>query len=1416
MTAQRPQPHVYRHAFLPSAAVAFALLFAYLFSAPTFARAATSKQPVDFFGGSGALGGEFMGSPGGIAINQSGAGAGNPGDIYVTDTFDNRIERFARDDHGTPSDGSDDTYSFLSTWGAGVEPSSGTNYQVCTVAEQCSEAIASGVAGGLSNPAGIAVDEDTGDVYIADSSNARVDVYSGEGAFLRAFGFDVVQSGPDDTGTGYETCTLAAGDVCKAGTPGSGEGQIGAIPAGYGHAMGIAVSQANGNSANGTIFLADSANNRVNTYHLDGSFPASIGSASVFGFESPKSVAVDSRGILYASAFKNDGEVERYDTENADGNGATFLAPITSGVNEVQQVTVSATAGTFNLTYNGETTVDLPFNAPAKGNDSTTGQQITPQIDTVEEALFALPSIGDRNLGNGAGVNVNVSGGPGDAGGTSPYRIEFDAGLGAQDVEQIAAGNGATPLSGGSGASAITLTNGQPGLVPGLTGIPSSLATDGDSLYVQRSSGSSHVIQQFGPTNEPGLTAPPSAFDAIHGSAFGSYGFPAALAIDHVSGRIYIGSGGAIGAGAGVYVLDNPTGAAPSASLDSVSNVTATSVAAHGTITPNGTPPLNYHLEYSTDGSRWESGPTVVLGIQSTPQAVNEELSPLGGLEPNTFYHLRLVAERPFFPAVVTPEQTFTTLSSPPLAETTGSPVRSATTLRLDGRLSPQGSATTFHFEYGTQGPCESNPCTSTETHSAGSGGEFELVSQRLEELEPDTTYYYRLVADNGNPGSPAYGEDMTVSTLASDAPLSHGHFPGPPGSDRGWELVSEPDTSGNPVGRFFAPLAAAIADDGDRAVYGVAGGTPLSETGTFATRLFAERTPNGWQTKKIFPTRQQATGPVWENPGGPSDLSTLVVENHSQVNNGEFGIWRLSPGASSVKLFGSPEGLIRFGYLGISEDGSRVLTMLKGTQDPDHPVAPETPNFYDISSGQSPQLINFLPDGSVPPCGVSTTDLTERRSARWISADGSLAFFPSSCLASLRIYVRDFSTEATKLVSGAPFSGPLCDSHFIKSTAGSAYFLTETRLTAEDLEPERCTSDSKGRDDDVYRYDLSDGSLHCLTCLAPGYPTAVRVSIGNIRFGDAVGVAEDGSHIYFVSGRRLLPGAPANGGTYGLDVGSRKLVYVGTSEFISDLGESAMNRTGSVVAFRSKAPNLNALGGQQNGSTFQDYLFDFGDRSLTCVSCPTDGSLPVGNVFELEGIGGTTRGQGANRNQSLDASGEDFIFSTPTPLVPADQNTARAGQLPEVGNDVYEWRAGRLLLVSDGITNWPGGVEAPRIAGIAPSGRDVFFAEAAQLTPDALDGYNRLYDARIGGGFEFPPPPKPCPLEVCQGTPKGAPEEQAPGTQFLKGAEEAAKPVSGRCYKAKVRRKGRCVAKHRQHTKKTHHKAKHNRRTGR
>jgi len=1237
--------------------------------------ASASKEVVASFGGAGVQGGQFgtlqSTEAGHIAVNTSGAGPADARDIYVIDKDNHRVQRFATDENGTPGDPYDDSFEFVSAWGADADatPDGGSDYELCTVAEDCQQALASagnGTAAGngaLSGPSGLAIDQDTGEIYVSDTANNRINVYSGDGAFLRSFGADVVASGPGDAGSGYEVCVAANGDVCQGGSAGAGAGQIDG-------GVGIAVSPADGNPASGTVFLADGKNLRVNTYGLDGGSPSSFGSVANFATSEPRYVAVDSRGIVYASDHQNEQEIERYDSENANGGGVGFLAPIAA-----------------------------PPLVPSN-NNGTTALQVDPDSD------------------------------------------------------------GAGP--------------------------------DEDVLYVLRtfsSLGVRTVIQQFGPLNDPGLTSAPLAADDVHGQAIG-FSYASILGVDDSSGRLFVATqyGTEVGVqGNFVYALD-PAGGAPSASLNSISGITPTSATVSGTVNPNGAPPVTYRLEYSLNGSDWtvDPGTETVLGIQATPQAISAVLDPAPfGLLPSTEYHVRIAAIKVFNPPVLSAPTTFTTAPGPPLAETTGAPLRSTSTAQLGGRVVSRGSATTYHFEYGDQGPCDVNPCASTPDRAAGAGQLMRLVTEQVDGLSPATTYHYRLVAGNGAPGSPGFGEDMTVTTRASDAPLAHGNYPGPPGSDRAYEQVSTADTSGNPVIGAYG-----FAADGNRALYSVGGGTPLSVTGSIQGPYVAERPAgqhpqSGWDTPPLMPGRDDLVGGDWLGPGSDDRLSAIFGVNAGGASEAR-PFFRMSPGGEALELY-EPSQADWGGSYAISADGSRVVAALKDSHDPNHPTSGL--QLYELNGGD-PSLVSILPGGAACSGGSGLFPtggggiLVTPPTARWISDDGSLVFFKCQ-----GILVRDLVAGATTFIDSG---------EFIKSTTDGAVFYYKAG--------------------NIYRYELEGGTRSCVTCVIPSFELEVSGN-GERR---KVAVAEDGSRVYFKSPHALVPGAAA-GGIYRVSVPGGELAYVAHigSANVGEEGTEgqAMAADGSTLVFRSAAASLDALGGQQNGGTFQYYLYDDEDRSLVCASCPQDGTAPV-TVAGFETNGNLSSG-GAN---TIPVSDDGiFAFSTASPLLAADQNTPSPSQDPGRGGDLYEYRDGRLLLISDGLTDYPRGFgSGPRVTGVSPSGRDVFFLASLQLTPDALESSQRLYTARIGGGIDFPPGPRPCPLEVCQGTPQGAPEEAAPGTRDFSGpGNPRSQPSAARCPKGKrkVRQRGkvRCVKPQKQHkSKRNQAKANHDRRASR
>lgn len=1440
--------------FLSHIAVLVLATFCFLLALGA-ATASASKQAVDYFGtesGSGTLGGEFD-DPNGIAVNNSGAGPASKGDVYVVDQQNNRVERFARNDNGTPAEPADDTYEFISAWGAGVDSTiGGSGYQVCTIASQCQAGIASSGNGalGLRSPgsfggagvgaSGIAVDQDSGEVYVTDAANFRVNVYTGGGAFLRSFGYDVVASGPDRVPAPNERQQLtlkasggkfslsfdgrSTGPRGRGGRDGPGSTNIrnfvategtfavGQSVSGEGIAPGTTITEVGAGrlrlsqpetegATDETPIFVDNLPHNASAEEVEaslnalpsiggaggsvtvsggpgdpsGSTPYTIEFGGALGEEDQRALVPSGGGLTVGgsasatTATLVDGGA--YEVCKAAAGDVCKEGGAGSGIGEMGE------SNDFYRESAGGITVSQPDGNPTTGTvflaDTGNHRVNTYNLDGTTPDSFGASVFAAGVVGGPTGIAVDSRGVVYASNSKNNHEIErYDSqnanGGGVGFLAPIAS----PPLISSVGEPALAVDPDTDGAGP-----------DTDVLFALQHTNNGLVAQQFGPLNAPGLTVPPSAADDEHGTSSKLFTTTAGLALDESDGRLYVtAENGAGQAADGVYVLDNP-GPPPAAALDSLSDITSHSVTAQATISPNGPPDTSYHLEYSLDGSNWKSTQSIVLGNQKAPQAVEALLDPPGGgLEPSTFYHLRLVAKRPLIAAIVTSQMTFTTLPAPPIVETTGSPVRTATAARLEGRVDPNGTAATYSFEYGTQGPCDANPCASTEAHAAGSGKETELVSQQLTGLESGTTYHYRVLADNGNPGSPSFGGDMTATTYASNAPLSHGHLSGPPGSDRAWEQVNQPDTGGNQVQEAFG-----FSAEGNRALFRIAGGTPDSETGSLFAFFFSERTPSGWQVKQITPQRSELVGANWEGTLGNDDLSAIVSGNTEYTRN-EAVVWRFDPFGQPAKLFQlSPQQEYRR-TIGLSADGTRTVVLIKGQADPAYPGATGE-ELYDVSSG-APHLVNLLPGGAVPACGVGSAGPSAysvpRQETHWVSPDGSLVFFPSrgdDCHSAPQLYVRDIEAEETKLISGPTVSGPSCGVAFLKGTPDATFFWTQSRLAAQDTAPADCSGSADG---DVYRYGLSDGSLECVTCAVAGLDADVSVSTGSFGAGPAdIAVADNGSRVYFSTSTRLLPGAPRDGepGAYRVNVASGDLAYIGPGSQVGQTTSdgNAITPDGSVLMFRSSGPGLNALGGQQNGGTAQFYRYDDRDRSLICVSCPADGSPPLSGV------------SGGNSAVPVAASaeGDTVAFTTPTPLVGADLNTAVPGQQAEAGVDAYEWRDGRLLLITDGISDWTKG-GMPQLSGISASGRDIFFLAAAQYTQDALDGYQRLYDARIGGGFEFPKPPPPCPLEVCQGTPKGAPEEAAPGTGSFSGPGNASQDHRRKKHRKKAHKRHR------------------------
>jgi NHL repeat-containing protein len=117
--------------------------------------------------------------------------------------------------------------------------------------------------GQLFEPNGIAVDQQSGDVFVVDSDNARVDRFSSSGRFLYAWGWGIAE----------KTKPLVAqrcSSRCVLGIEGPGVGQ-------FQFPEGIAVDNSPSSASRGDVYVVDIGNHRIQKFTPAGGFVWMIG-----------------------------------------------------------------------------------------------------------------------------------------------------------------------------------------------------------------------------------------------------------------------------------------------------------------------------------------------------------------------------------------------------------------------------------------------------------------------------------------------------------------------------------------------------------------------------------------------------------------------------------------------------------------------------------------------------------------------------------------------------------------------------------------------------------------------------------------------------------------------------------------------------------------------------------------------------------------------------------------------------------------------------------------------------------------------------------------------------------------------------------------------------------------------------------
>jgi sugar lactone lactonase YvrE len=207
--------------------------------------AAPAPSFLSSFGTQGTGNGQFN-NPTGVALDSS-------GNVWVTDTANNRVEEFSS------------TGTFMTTFGWGVKDGKAKE-EACTSTESCQTGIAGSGPGQLQEPAGIATAG--GQLWVVDRGNSRVEEFSTAGAYLNkqiATGTAPYQTGPN--GVALD----AHGDLFVTGSyfgqiqkfsieTGKELAGILTYMGGYRAQEGVAVDQ------QGNVWVADGDSNRVREF----------------------------------------------------------------------------------------------------------------------------------------------------------------------------------------------------------------------------------------------------------------------------------------------------------------------------------------------------------------------------------------------------------------------------------------------------------------------------------------------------------------------------------------------------------------------------------------------------------------------------------------------------------------------------------------------------------------------------------------------------------------------------------------------------------------------------------------------------------------------------------------------------------------------------------------------------------------------------------------------------------------------------------------------------------------------------------------------------------------------------------------------------------------------------------------------
>ncbi len=842
----------------------------------------------------------------------------------------------------------------------------------------------------LANPSDVDIDQATGDVYVTDPANYRIEKFDASGNFILMFGKGV------DSTTGGDVCTEASGDVCQAGAKGS-------LPGGFDgefetsvvvlattqyiteERLFLAVDNSGGPSS-GDVYVGDPGDSIVQKFDPEGNLITSWGKGGQLDgaaehekkfFAEPRlvlqGITVGPSGVLYVDG----GHFELFEfAQDGTPTRRLFTRTLARGIAV-------------------DETGDLYFPA---------GQLVLKAAPNPREWI-GFPSQVNGSSFEASGLRIDLA-----SNDLYLTRVHF---------------------------------------------------TEHDGLV-------EHVAAACNPIPNP--CEPAETFGEGHLNE------PRGVAINDTTGAVYVAD-----TGNSRVTVFNAVSFLPDATA-SAEALTPSSEAMEGNADPAGAGPISAcHFQYVT-GAAFEkeafadlsSGGSVPCDEGQSLASETEVHAELTGLTYGTEYHYRLLLENAEGENANF-DKTFESLPLAPTLEAESASNVSSDAARIHAQVNPNGGDATYHttyqVEYVTQEGFEASEfaeALQSKSIDAGSARTPQAITSQLSSLAADTTYHYRLVAENASGTTKGPARTFITFPIATptDDPCPNAHVRQQTGAVRlldcrAYELVSAANTGGYDVESSLvsgqSPFPGYPEAEG-KVLYGVHnGGIPGTDhpTNKGLDPYLATRGNEGWET--------QYDGVPSNDPYSDAPFSSLPTGASADLKTLAFG----APGGCSPCFEG--------GYTGVPlRKPNGELT--NGMQGPENPG----------------------------PSAKSQGEI-----AKPLSADGSHFVFGSTSKftvdaseGQLGIYDRNLNTNQTHLVSKTPGEAQMTGAEIVEldiSKDGS-HILIGQLVSEED-------------GNKLYHLYMNVGDSSKTIDLTPGTTTGVLYA----------GMSSDGSEVFFTTTDELL-----------------------------------------------------------------------------------------------------------------------------------------------------------------------------------------------------------------------------------------------------------------------------------------------------